>query len=69
MAAVGDNLWDRSVCWVKLGIVSAYGNQGSRNLMKTVGASTYFGDIWLKIGLVGTDHGAGAGAAAAGRKN
>ena len=69
MAAVGDNLWDRVVCWLKLGIVSAYDNQGYCTLMKTVGASTYFGYIWSGIGLVGTDHGTRAGAAAAGTNN
>ena len=68
-AAVGYDLWDRSVCWGKLGIVSAYGDRGARNLMDIVGAPTSAGDIWSGLGLVGTDHGAGSGAAAAGRNN
>ena len=68
-AAVGDDLWDRGVCWGKLAIVSTYSEQGARNLMEIVGASTSARDMWLVIGLVGTDHGTGAGAAAAGRNN
>ena len=31
-----DNLWDRGVCWGKLGIVSTSGKQGARNLMDIV---------------------------------
>ena len=63
--AVEDNSWDRYVCWGKLGIALASGEQGAHNLTEIVGAPTSVEDIWLGIGSVGTDHGAGAVAAAA----
>ena len=68
-AAVGDNLWDCGVCWGKLGIVLASGEQGDFNLMEIFGAPKYVGKIWSGVGLVGTYHGAGAGDVAAVRKN
>ena len=58
-------MWDFGVCWGKLGIVLASSEQGACNLMGIVGALTSVGDIWSGIGLVGTYHGAGAGATAA----
>ena len=65
---VGDNLWDRGVCWKKLGTVSASGEQGVLNLTEIGEASTTVGDICPRLRSGGTDHGTGAGAAAVGRK-
>ena len=67
-AAVGDNSWDRGVCWGKLGIVSESEERGACNLMDIVGASTSVGDIWLGIGLGGTVHGARSRALGGGKK-
>ena len=67
-ALVGDDLWDRGVCWGKSGILLASGERGAHNLMDIIVAPIYAGDIWSGIGLVGTNHGAVGGAAAEGRK-
>ena len=67
--SVGDDLWNRGVCWAKLVIVSASGERGVCNVMEIVGALTFVGDIWSRRQLGGTDHGARAGDAAVGRNN
>ena len=67
MASVGNNLWERNVGWGKLEISLASGKQGARNLTNIVGYPKSVEDIWSGLGLVGTNHGAGAGNAAAGR--
>ena len=69
VVSVGDNLWNHSVYWWNLGIVSESGEQGVRNLMDIVGASTSVGYIWLRLWSGGTNHGSWYVAAAAGRKN
>ena len=69
VAALGDHLYDRGVCWLKSGIDSASRKQVSCNLMEIVGDPTYVEDIWSELVSVGTNHGAGAGATAAGREN
>ena len=63
-AAIGDNLWDRDFCWGKSGIILVYDDQGARKLMEIVVAPMSIEDIWSGIGLVGTDHSSGSGAAA-----
>ena len=68
-AAVGDHLWDRSVCWVNLGIVSASGEQGAHNLMEVFGSTTSVGYIWSGLGSAGTNHSAGARTTATGRNH
>ena len=67
--SVRDNLFDCSVCWENPGIVLASGEQGVPNLMDIVVALTSVGDIWSRLLSGGTNHGAGAGDAAAGRNN
>ena len=67
--SVGDNSWERGVCWTKSGIVLAFGKQGFCNLMDIDGASTSVGDIWSRLQSGETDHCAGVGSAAAGRNN
>ena len=68
-AAVGENLWDRIVCWRKLGIVLASVERGARNLTEIVRAPKSVEDIWSGIGLDGTDHSAREGDAAVEREN
>ena len=65
--AVGEDLWDRDVCWGKSGVTSESDDQGDHNLTDIVGAPASVEDIWSGLGLVGTNHGAGAGAAMTGR--
>ena len=67
--SVGDDSWDRGICWAKLGIVMASGKRGVCNLMEIVGTSMSVGDIWLRLQSGGTNHGSGAGDTAAGSKN
>ena len=67
--SVGENLWDCGVCWSKSGIVSASGKRCVLNLTNIKEASTFVRDIWLRPQLGGTNHGAGVGAAAEGRKD
>ena len=69
MVSVGDDSWDCVVCWEKSGIVLVFGKRGVCSLMEISGTSTYVRYIWLKLRSGGTNHGAGAGAAAAGRNN
>ena len=52
---------------VKLGGTLASDEGGARDLTETVGVSTSVEDIWSGLISVETDHGAVAGAAAAGR--
>ena len=67
MAAVGKDQWDRDICWGKLVVTLASDEQGDSSLMEILVALTYVEYIWSGIGSVGTNHGDGAGAAAAGR--
>ena len=67
--SVGDDSWDRGVCWAKLGIVSASGKQGVCNLMEIVRASISVGDIWSILQSGGNNHVAVAVATAAERIN
>ena len=67
MASVGNNLGKRNVGWGKSDISLASGKQSARNLTNIVGYPKSVEDIWSGLGLVGTNHGAGAGNAAAGR--
>ena len=67
--SVRDNPLDRNVCWEKPGIVLASCERGVPNLMDIVVALTSVGDIWSRLLSGGTNHGAGAGDAAAGRNN
>ena len=67
--SVGDDSWDRGVCWEKLGIVLTSGERGVCNLMEIVGTSKSVVDILLRLQSGGIDHSAKAGAAATGSKN
>ena len=67
MAVAGDNSWYRNICWGNLGLTLASEEQGPRNLTEIVEAPTSVEDIWFGLGLVGTNHGAGAVSVAAGR--
>ena len=49
-----------------LGMYSASGDQGNRNLMEIVGSPTSVGDIWSGLGSNGTNHSTRAVAAAVG---
>ena len=68
-ALVGDDLWDRGVCWGKSGILLASGERGARNLVDIVGSLMSVGDIWLGIGSGETDHRSRAGTVVMGREN
>ena len=67
--SVEDDLWDWSVCWTKLRIVSASGERGVCNLMDIREALTSIEYIWLRLRSGGTNHSAGAGAAVEEIKN
>ena len=65
--AFEDNLWDRKVCWEKLGLNLASDKKGDCNLTDILGSPTSVEDIWSGLGSVGTNHGTEAGAAVAGK--
>ena len=67
MAEVEKDLWDCDICWGELVVTLASDEQGDISLMDILVALTYVEYIWSGIGSVGTNHGNGAGAAAAGR--
>ena len=46
---VGEDSWDRGVCWTKSIIVSAFGEHGVLNLMEIREASMSVGDIWSRL--------------------
>ena len=51
-AAVGENLWDRSVFWGNLVGALASDNEDAQDLTDVVGAPTYVADSWLGIASV-----------------
>ena len=60
VAAVGEILWDRNVCWENSGGALASNDGGASDIMDTVGAPMYVADIWSGLTSVETYCGSGA---------
>ena len=67
MAVIGENKWDRGVCWENLGGALVSNNGGASDLMETVGVPAYVAYIWSGLTLVETDSGARAESCGSGK--